>query len=124
MRVLLVDDEEMVRKVVRMMLKRSGHDVTEAENGRIGLERPKAGTFDLAITDIVMPEMEGLDMLMTVRQLYPGMKVIVMSGGDRTGNSDVLGTAERLGASAIMHKPIMLRDLTAALNRAFGVQAV
>lgn len=124
MRVLLVDDEEMVRKVVRMMLKRSGHDVTEAENGRIGLERLKAGTFDLAITDIVMPEMEGLDMLMTVRQLYPGMKVIVMSGGDRTGNSDVLGTAERLGASAIMHKPIMLRDLTAALNRAFGVQAV
>jgi CheY-like chemotaxis protein len=83
MRVLLIDDEEMVRKVVRQMLERGGHDVTEAENGRIGLELLKAGTFDLAITDIVMPEVKGLDMLMTVRQLYPRMKVIVMSGGDR-----------------------------------------
>jgi two-component system chemotaxis response regulator CheY len=121
MRVLLIDDEEMVRKVVRKMLERGRHDVTEAENGRIGLELLKAGTFDLAITDIVMPEVKGLDMLMTVRQLYPRMKVIVMSGGDRTGTTDVLGAAEKLGASAVMHKPIMLKDLAAALNRTFGM---
>jgi CheY-like chemotaxis protein len=120
MRVLLIDDEEMVRQVVRRMLERSSHEVTEAENGRVGLERLKAGGFDLAITDIVMPEMEGLDLLAAVRQLYPDLKVIVMSGGDRTGNIDILGTAEKLGASAVMHKPITLKDLATALGRAFG----
>ena len=120
MRVLLIDDEQMVRKIVRKMLERSGHEVTEAENGRLGLEQLKTGTFDLVITDIIMPEMEGVETLMTVREQYPSVKVIAMSGGGRTGNIDFLSAAEKLGASAILHKPFTLGSLTAAIETTFG----
>ena len=122
MRILLIDDEQMVRKIVRKMLERSGHEVTEAENGRLGLEQLKTGTFDLVITDIIMPEMEGVETLMMVRELYPNIKVIAMSGGGRTGNIDFLSTAEKLGASAILHKPFTLAALTGAIEQTFGVQ--
>ena len=122
MRVLLIDDEQMVRKIVRKMLERSSHDVTEAENGRLGLEQLKTAAFDLVITDIIMPEMEGVETLMTVRERYPNVKVIAMSGGGRTGNIDFLSAAEKLGASAILHKPFTLGSLTAALEQAFGTQ--
>jgi DNA-binding NtrC family response regulator len=120
MRVLLIDDEQMVRKIVCKMLKRSGHEVTEAENGRLGLDQPKAGTFDLVITDIIMPEMEGVETLMTVLEQYPNVKVVAMSGGGRTGNIDFLSAAEKLGASATLHKPFTLAALTAAIEATFG----
>lgn len=122
MRVLLIDDEQMVRKIVRKMLERSGHEVTEAENGRLGLDQLKTGTFDLVITDIIMPEMEGVETLMTVREQYPSVKVIAMSGGGRTGNIDFLSAAEKLGASAILHKPFTLGSLTTAIETTFGAQ--
>ncbi len=122
MRILLIDDEQMVRKIVRKMLERSGHDITEAENGRLGLEQLKTGTFELVITDIIMPEMEGVETLMMVREQYPDIKVIAMSGGGRTGNIDFLSTAEKLGASAILHKPFTLSALAAALEQTFGAQ--
>jgi DNA-binding NtrC family response regulator len=122
MRVLLIDDEQMVRKIVRKMLERNGHQVTEAENGRLGLEQLKAGSFDLVITDIIMPEMEGVETLVTVREQYPDVKVIAMSGGGRTGNIDFLSAAEKLGASAILHKPFTLGSLTAAIETTFGAQ--
>jgi DNA-binding NtrC family response regulator len=120
MRVLLIDDEQMVRKIVRKMLERSSHEVTEAENGRLGLEQLKTGTFDLVITDIIMPEMEGVETLLTVREQYPSVKVIAMSGGGRTGNIDFLSAAEKLGASAILHKPFTLGSLTAAIETTLG----
>lgn len=120
MRILLIDDEQMVRKIVRKMLERSGNEVTEAENGRLGLEQLKTGTFDLVITDIIMPEMEGVETLMTVREQYPSVKVIAMSGGGRTGNIDFLSAAEKLGASAILHKPFTLGSLTTAIETTFG----
>lgn len=122
MRVLLIDDEQMVRKIVRKMLERSGHQVTEAENGRLGLEQLKTDRFDLVITDIIMPEMEGVETLMTVREQYPDVKVIAMSGGGRTGNIDFLGAAEKLGASAILHKPFTLDSLATAIETSFGTQ--
>src|ERR1700741_1451598 len=115
MRVLLIDDEQMVRKIVRKMLERSGHDVTEAENGRLGLEQLMTGTFDLVITDIIMPEMEGGETLMTGREQHPGVKVTPMSGGGRTGTVDFLSAAEKLGASAILNKPFTLSSLTSAI---------
>jgi DNA-binding NtrC family response regulator len=122
MRILLIDDEQMVRKIVRKMLERNGHQVTEAENGRLGLEQLKTGTFELVITDIIMPEMEGVETLMTVREQYPSVKVIAMSGGGRTGNIDFLSAAEKLGASAILHKPFTLGALTTAIEQTFGTQ--
>ena len=75
--------------------------------------------FDLVITDIVMPEMDGLETLIELRKHYPTLTVIAMSGGGRVGNMDFLGSAEKLGASAVLHKPFTLDVLTAAIDRFF-----
>lgn len=119
MRVLLIDDEQMVRKIVRKMLERAGHEVTEVENGRLGLEQLGKGSFDLVITDIIMPEMEGVETVMSVREQHPSLKIIAMSGGGRTGNMDFLATAQKLGAAAILNKPFTLAALNEAMEKAF-----
>jgi CheY-like chemotaxis protein len=70
------------------------------------------GAFDLVITDIIMPEMDGLETLIELRKHYPTLAVIAMSGG---GRMDVLGSAEKLGASAVLHKPFTIDLLTTAI---------
>jgi len=115
MRVLLIEDDGSVRRIVRKMLERGRHEVTEAENGRVGLDRLRDSTFDLVITDIVMPEMDGLETLIELRKHYPALTVIAMSGGGRTGNMDFLGSAEKLGASSVLQKPFTSDVLTAAI---------
>ena len=122
MRVLLIEDDAPVRRIVRKMLERERHEVTEAENGRVGLDRLRESAFDLVLTDIVMPEMDGLETLIELRKDYPDLKVIAMSGGGRTGNMDFLGSAEKLGASAVLSKPFTIDVLATAIARA-GVTA-
>ena len=119
MRVLLIEDDASVRRIVRKMLERGRHEVTEAENGRVGLDRLRDSAFDLVITDIVMPEMDGLETLIELRKHHPTLTVIAMSGGGRTGNMDFLGSAEKLGASSVLQKPFTLDVLTAAIDRSF-----
>lgn len=116
MRVLLIEDDAPVRNLVRRMLERGHHEVTEADNGRSGLERLQTGTFELVITDIIMPGMDGIETLIALRRNFPTLRVIVMSGGGRTGSMDFLGCAEQLGASAVLHKPFTLAGLTAAIT--------
>lgn len=120
LRVLVIDDEAMVRKIVRKMLERAGHNVVEAENGRLGIEQLKSTAFDLVITDIIMPEMEGIETLINVKRQRPETQVIAMSGGGRTGNVDFLQTAQKLGAAAILHKPFTMASLAGAVEEACG----
>jgi DNA-binding NtrC family response regulator len=110
----------MVRKIVRKMLERSGHKVVEAENGKLGIELLTSDAFDLVITDIIMPEMEGIETLINVKRQRPDTQVIAMSGGGRTGNVDFLQTAQKLGAAAILHKPFTMNSLSAAVEEACG----
>jgi DNA-binding NtrC family response regulator len=122
MRVLLIEDDASVRRLVRRMLERGRHEVTEADNGRAGLDHLGSGAFDLVITDIVMPEMDGIELLIEVRKRHPALRVIAMSGGGRTGHMDFLGSAEMLGASAVLQKPFTFDVLATAIRRA-GVTA-
>jgi CheY-like chemotaxis protein len=124
LRVLLIEDQQLVRKMVRNMLERSGHEVTEAENGLSGIDQLKHGAFELVITDIVMPEMDGIEMLTMLRQQYPDLKTIAMSGGGRTSNSDLLRAAKEVGVSAVLHKPFTLASLTAAIEMALDGRQV
>ncbi len=123
MRILLIEDDASVRNLVRRMLERGRHEVTEADNGRSGLERLRAGAFDLVITDIIMPGMDGIETLVALRKDYPTLRVIVMSGGGRTGDMDFLGCAKNLGAAAVLHKPFTLAGLTAAITGAVAAPA-
>ena len=122
MRVLLIEDDAAVRRLVRRMLERSRHEVIEADNGRTGLDHLGSGAFDLVITDIVMPEMDGIELLIEVRKRHPAQRVIAMSGGGRIGQMDFLGSAEMLGAAAVLQKPFTSDVLATAITRA-GVTA-
>ena len=124
MRVLLIDDEPMVRKIVRKMLERAGHEVVDVENGRAGLDRLERAPFDLIVTDIIMPDVEGIEVLMTVRERHPSIAAVAMSGGGRMGNVDFLEVARKLGAAATLEKPFTQDALLKAIDQSCGGQMV
>lgn len=94
----------------------AGHEVTVATNGRSALQILEAGAFDLVLTDIVMPEMEGLELIRTIRKQSPAPKIISMSGGGRGAADDYLELAKRFGAARTVEKPFNVNDLTAVVD--------
>ncbi len=104
-RILLVDDDELLRNVLALTLRKMGHVVIEARNGREALELSADGLPDLLITDLIMPEKEGLETITTIRQIHPTVKVIAMSGGGRGDATDYLNVARLLGADRTLQKP-------------------
>lgn len=124
MRVLVIDDEAMVRKTARRMLERAGHQVVEAENGRAGIEKLASGMFDLVVTDIIMPEMEGIETLLAIRKRFPSLPVVAMSAGGYKGELDFLAVAGKLGAVATLQKPFTLSALVQAVSLSTGMQRV
>ena len=117
MRILVVDDEAMIRKLLRQALEDSAHRVDEAESGEAGIGALQAGDYDLVITDMVMPGMGGIELIGIVTRVWPHIPVIAMSGGGRTGSEDHLQNALDLGAAAAVSKPFRLRDVLAAIER-------
>ena len=114
--ILLVDDEQLVVDTLRAAIQSKGHTVETACNGIQGLTKFSAGRFDLVITDIIMPDKEGIGMILEMRQAAPGAKIIAISGGGRTGNVEFLNMAAKLGAAATLKKPIRLAELFQALD--------
>lgn len=117
MQILLIDDDSEVRKVLSRMLQRAGQQVFEASNGLEGIARLRTSSVDLALTDIMMPAMNGLEFIKMARQLYPSLRVIAMSGGGRTSNTDYLQQAGELGAIATLRKPFTSSELQRVLDR-------
>jgi YesN/AraC family two-component response regulator len=115
-RILLIDDDDSVRNVLRLILNQFGHLVIEARNGREGMELFMDANADLVITDIVMPEKEGLEVLMEMRKMSPAMKIIAISGGGRVNPTDYLRMAGFLGAAKVLAKPISSEALIGAIN--------
>ena len=115
-RILVIDDDEQLRRMLCMALRRAGYVVVEAGNGNEGLERFREAPTDLIITDLLMPEKEGLETIMDIRREFPDAKIIAMSGGGRAGNLNFLRVAERLGAQRTIAKPFNLQALLAAVQ--------
>ncbi len=115
-KILLIDDDDHVRTMLRLTLIHFGHTVVEARNGKEGLDLFESVKADLIITDIVMPEKEGLQVLMELRKKQPPVKVIAISGGGRQGGTDYLRIAKLMGASAVLSKPFSNDALIAAIN--------
>jgi CheY-like chemotaxis protein len=109
--ILLVDDDEFVVDFLRDAIQGKAHTVQTACDGHEGLFKFSMARFDLAITDINMPEMEGIGMMRQMHREAPDMKIVAMSGGDRTGNFQYLRMARELGAAATLRKPIHLTAL-------------
>lgn len=120
MRVLVIDDEPGLRQVIRRMLEPAGHEVVEAENGRAGAQALHAVPFDVVLTDIIMPEQEGMETIGEMRKLNKTVRIVAMSGGG-IKDLDVLLLARRLGADATLAKPFRKDDLLACVEgRAAG----
>jgi YesN/AraC family two-component response regulator len=118
--IILVDDDESVRVIMRMALVRMGHVVREAENGREAMKLCGEQVPDLMMTDIIMPEQEGIETIGAVRKKYPAVRVIAMSGGGRVSAIDYLQTALTMGADAILAKPFSSDELEAMVARVLG----
>jgi DNA-binding response OmpR family regulator len=109
-RILIIDDESQVRDLLRQALERAGHEVVEARDGREGLRSFRVTPADLILTDILMPEKEGLETIIELRREVPGIKIIAMSGG-RGGKLNFLDIAKQLGAQRVLQKPFGVHEV-------------
>ena len=105
-RVLIIDDNDSFRKMLAEMLMRAGYEISEAVNGKIGVELYYKDPTELVITDIYMPEKDGREVIIELRQSYPDVKIIAISGGGKNSNTDYLSIAKNLGAQQIFSKPL------------------
>jgi CheY-like chemotaxis protein len=119
-RILVVDDDDAFRSMLRRTLQRLEHHVIEAADGEEAIEKLAAGIFDLVITDIIMPNVEGIETIRTLRRTYPDLKVIAMSGGGRASNEVYLNVAKAFGAFRVLSKPFTNDQLLAAINEALA----
>ncbi len=114
-RILLVDDDEPLRKMLRQMLVTLGHVVVEAGNGREAVMRQHAEPAEIMLTDLIMPEMEGIETILDFQRTFPAVKIIAMSGGGRGNASDYLKIAKKMGAACTLDKPFSADALAAAI---------
>ena len=119
-RILLIDDDVAVRTTLARVLVSDGHLVVTAENGREGLRALEQETIDLVITDIVMPEVDGLEFLLQLRQVESPPPVIIISGGGHGAATPYLSLARQFGAGAVLWKPVVVDELRAEIARLLG----
>ena len=112
--ILVIDDQEPIRGLLRRALEEANYEVLEASNGRLGLELYRERLAELVITDIFMPEMNGLEMMLELNRNFPEVKVIVMSGG--LESEGALNVAKQLGARQTFQKPLDIETLLNAVR--------
>lgn len=116
-RILIIEDESQLRHMVEQLLTRAGHEVLSASDGRSGMDLYHEQLPDLVITDILMPEVDGLEIIRSLRREFPQLKIIAMSGGGETGKLQYLPEAREFGADIALSKPFDPAVLTAEVER-------
>lgn len=114
--ILVIDDDTQVLDVMSEMLRLEGYQVAVAENGQRAVEEIQAKSFDLVITDLIMPEKEGLETITDIRRHCGDLPIIAISGGGRVGPTDYLETARFIGADATLAKPFGRQELISAVS--------
>jgi CheY-like chemotaxis protein len=110
-RILIIEDETELREMLKTSLIRRKYTVLEAANGKDALLHFKPSMTDLVVTDLIMPEEDGLKVIMKMRELKPSLKIIAISGGGKAGPGGYLNLAKALGAHAVLSKPFSINDL-------------
>ncbi|NOZ47633.1 MAG: response regulator [Chlorobi bacterium] len=105
-KILLVDDDKISLQILEDFITDDNFEIYKAENGLEALEIQYAEKVDLIITDLVMPEMEGIELLLSVKKRYPDVKIIAISGKGNFLEADYLSVAKELGANYVLTKPI------------------
>jgi len=110
--ILVIDDDHHLRDMYRSILERAEYDVIDAPNGEVGARLYRENLPDLILTDLFMPEQEGLQTIMELKKDFPGVKIIAISGGAQgLPASDFLRMAKMLGARRTLQKPVPKADL-------------
>jgi CheY-like chemotaxis protein len=120
--ILLVDDDEPFRAMLSEVLTRAGYQVQEAANGQQALNLYKSQPSDLVITDLVMPDKEGLELIMEFKRLHSEAKIIAISGGGRRGSQGVLKMAAAFGAQQVLAKPFSHKEILEAVSQVLKAQ--
>ena len=122
-RILVIDDHDLVRQSLKSVVEGAGHEVVLAADGSGGLKRFQAERFDLVITDVLMPEVDGIELVQALRRLSSTIPIMVMSGGHsvrytggRSIGPDYLKMARALGATKVIPKPFSHRQLLALIE--------
>lgn len=116
-KILLVEDDELGRFAFRSLLDSAGLNVVDVANGLEAIRELQKGEFDLVITDVFMPEMDGVQLIREIRESFPGVKVLIVSGGG--GGFTAQHTTElmsNLGADAVLQKPVTNDEFLAAVE--------
>ena len=123
-RILIIDDEPLVRAVLRSILERNGYAVMDAQGGRAGLALWRHTPSDLVLTDIFMPEQDGIEVILQLTRIWPLAKIIAMTGGAQKGDltSLVAAAALQLGAQYILVKPFTKETLLTAISAVLNPQ--
>jgi DNA-binding response OmpR family regulator len=118
--VLIIEDDEFVMNMLKQTFEREGYDVGTAADGRAGLNLYRDRPFDVVITDLIMPDMEGIETISTLRRDDPDVRIIAISGGGRNSPEDYLYLAKKLGAARTFPKPVDRNELLAAVKELIG----
>lgn len=114
--ILLVEDEKDLREMLKASLIRRKYTVIEAENGKDAISHFKPLITDMVITDLIMPDEDGLKVIIKLKKLKPTLKIIAISGGGKAGPGSYLNLAKALGADAIFSKPFSVHDLISKIE--------
>jgi two-component system, chemotaxis family, chemotaxis protein CheY len=123
-RILTIDDEPLVRAVLRSILERHGYTVMDAPDGRAGLALWRQTPSDIVLTDLFMPECDGIEVIRQLTSVWPQAKIIAMTGGTKIGdfNSTVAPAALQLGAQHMLLKPFTKETLLAVISTLLNPQ--
>ena len=119
--ILIIDDEPQIRSMLKMMLEREGFHVIVASDGKEGMKIFEKEPVDLVITDLIMPEKEGIEVIQELRKNNSNLPIIAISGGGKNSPDTYLNIAKLLGANAIFEKPVAKEKLIDAVNKALDL---
>jgi CheY-like chemotaxis protein len=114
--ILLVEDDGDLREMLKISLIQRKYTVIEAGNGKEAISRFKPSIIDLVVTDIIMPDEDGLKVIMKLREIKPDLKIIAISGGGKAGPGNYLNLARALGANEIFSKPFSVQTLLSKID--------
>lgn len=114
--ILIIDDDDQFRVMLRNLIERNGYEVIDASGGQEGIRLYRENPTDLIITDLIMPDKDGIETIQELKQNFPDVKIIAISGGGRLGPQDYLYLAKMLGAQRTLTKPIELPELLKAIE--------
>ena len=119
-KVVVIDDDAQIRRVIELKLRTQGYEVITAASGKEGLNLIKSKQPDVVITDIIMPEKDGIEVITEVLRDFPNVKIIAMSGGGRVGPEEYLNWTKTLGVQHTFIKPFTCNEILEAVNELVG----